>query len=160
GLGCRLVLRHRWTPLLLVLAVASLMPRAVTGHSSAGGSHDLATNSLVLHLVAVGLWAGGLAALVLHTVRGGGHLDLATRRFSALAAAGFVVMAVSGVVNAAVRVPLGQVFDGAYGFVVLAKGMALVVVGWLGWRQRTVAVTALAADPADRRAFTRLAVVE
>ncbi|WZU36219.1 hypothetical protein Rruber_05732 (plasmid) [Rhodococcus ruber] len=160
GLGCRLVLRHRWTPLLLVLAVASLMPRAVTGHSSAGGSHDLATNSLVLHLVAVGLWAGGLAALVLHTVRGGGHLDLATRRFSALAAAAFVVMAVSGVVNAAVRVPLGQVFDGAYGFVVLAKGVALVVVGWLGWRQRTVAVTALAADPADRRAFTRLAVVE
>lgn len=90
----------------------------------------------------------------------GGHLDLATRRFSALAAAAFVVMAASGVVNAAVRVPLGQVFDGAYGFVVLAKGMALVVVGWLGWRQRTVAVTALAADPADRRAFTRLAVVE
>ncbi|CDZ90072.1 Integral membrane protein [Rhodococcus ruber] len=160
GLGCRLVLRHRWTALLLVSAVASLMPRAVTGHSSAGGSHDLATNSLVLHLVAAGLWGGGLAALVLHTVRGGGYLDVATRRFSALAAAAFGVMAVSGMVNAAIRVPLGQLLEGAYGFVVLAKVVALAVVGGLGWRQRTVAVTALAADPADRRAFTRLAVVE
>ncbi|PND50541.1 copper resistance protein CopD [Rhodococcus sp. ENV425] len=160
GLGCRIVLRHRSTPLLLVSAVASLMPRAVTGHSSAGGSHDLATSSLVLHLLAAGLWVGGLAALMLHTVRGGGHLDVATRRFSALAAGAFGVMAVSGVVNAAVRVPLGQLLEGAYGVVVLAKGIALVVVGWLGWRQRTVTVSTLAADPADRRAFTRLAVVE
>ncbi|MEE2061732.1 cytochrome c oxidase assembly protein [Rhodococcus artemisiae] len=160
GLGCRLVLQHRWTPVLLVMAVGSLMPRALTGHSAGGGSHDLATNSLILHLVSAGLWVGGLAALVLHTVRGGGHLDVATRRFSALATVAFVVMAASGTINALVRVPLGEFLSGPYGFLILAKVAALGVVGWLGWRQRTVAVTALAADPFDRRAFILLAAIE
>lgn len=160
GLGSRLVLQHRWTPVLLVMAVLSLMPRALTGHSSAGGSHDLATNSLVLHLVAAGLWVGGLAALVLHAVRGGGHLDVATRRFSAMATVAFVVMAASGTVNALVRVPIGQLLSGPYGFVVMAKVLAFAVVGWLGWRQRTVAVTALAADPSNRGPFVRLALIE
>ncbi|QQM55737.1 cytochrome c oxidase assembly protein [Rhodococcus pyridinivorans] len=160
GLGCRLVLQHRWTPLLLVLAVGTLMPRALTGHSAGGGSHDLATNSLIFHLVAAGLWVGGLTALLLHAVRGGGHLDVATRRFSALATVAFVVMAASGTINALVRVPLGEFLSGPYGFLVLAKVAALGVVGWLGWRQRTVAVTALAVDPSNRRAFIGLAVVE
>ncbi|USI92775.1 cytochrome c oxidase assembly protein (plasmid) [Rhodococcus pyridinivorans] len=160
GLGCRLILQHRWTPLLLVLAVGSLMPRALTGHSAGGGSHDLATNSLILHLVAAGLWAGGLAALVLHAVRGGGHLDVATRRFSALATVAFVVMAASGIINALVRVPLREFLSGPYGLVVLAKVVALGVVGWLGWRQRTVAITALAADASNRGTFIRLAVIE
>ena len=160
GLGCRLVLQHRWTPLLLAAAVGTLMPRALTGHSSAGGSHDLATNSLVLHLVAAGLWVGGLTALVLHAMRGGGSLDVATRRFSVVATAAFVVMAASGTVNALVRVPLGQFLSGPYGYLVLAKVVALCLVGWLGWRQRVVALTALAADPSDRRAFVRLAVIE
>lgn len=120
----------------------------------------LPPNSLILHLVAAGLWAGGLAALVLHAVRGGGHLDVATRRFSALATVAFVVMAASGKINALVRVPLREFLSGPYGLVVLAKVVALGVVGWLGWRQRTVAITALAADASNRGTFIRLAVIE
>ncbi|UOT08544.1 cytochrome c oxidase assembly protein (plasmid) [Rhodococcus opacus] len=63
-------------------------------------------------------------------------------------------------INAAVRVPVGELLSSTYGMLVLAKVAALVVVGVLGWRQRVVAVTALAADPQDRSMFTRLAVVE
>ena len=58
------VLRWSWTPLLFAGALASLLPLALTGHSSAGGSHDLATNSLVIHLFAGAVWAGGLLALL------------------------------------------------------------------------------------------------
>jgi len=35
------VLRWSWTPLLLVGSLATLIPLGLTGHSSAGGSHDL-----------------------------------------------------------------------------------------------------------------------
>ena len=77
------VLRWSWTPLLFAGALVTLLPLALTGHSSAGGSHDLATNSLVIHLFAGAVWAGGLLALLAHAVRGGEHADLAARRFSA-----------------------------------------------------------------------------
>ena len=40
------VLRWSWTPLLLAGSLVTLLPLVLTGHSSAGGSHDLGTNSL------------------------------------------------------------------------------------------------------------------
>src|ERR1700744_808058 len=79
------VLRWSWTPLLLLASLATLIPLGLAGHSSAGGSHDLATNSLLIHLVAATLWAGGLLALLTHALRGGGHTDLAARRGAASA---------------------------------------------------------------------------
>ena len=42
---------------LLAGALLTLVPLGLTGHSSAGGAHDLATNSLLIHLVAGALWA-------------------------------------------------------------------------------------------------------
>ncbi|CAM2954390.1 cytochrome c oxidase assembly protein [Skermania piniformis] len=159
-LGCRATLRWVWTPLLLALALAGLMPLAVTGHSSAGGAHDVATNSLIWHLIAAVLWAGGLFALSAHARRDGAHLALAARRFSVVAGVAFVVMAVSGVLNALVRLPLGDLFQTTYGRLVLAKVAALVVLGVLGWQQRRRALPALAADPTSRWALIRFAGVE
>ena len=65
------VLRWSWTPVLLAGALITLVPLALTGHSSAGGAHDLATNSLLIHLIAGALWAGGLLALLAHAMRRG-----------------------------------------------------------------------------------------
>ena len=62
------VLRWSWTPLLFAGSLVTLLPLALTGHSSAGGSHDLATNSLLIHLIAGALWAGGLLALLVHAI--------------------------------------------------------------------------------------------
>src|ERR1700738_2855239 len=108
------VLRWSWTPLLLAASLVTLVPLGLTGHSSAGGSHDLATNSLLIHLVAGSLWAGGLLALLVHVFRGGQHADLASRRFSALALWCFVAMAGSGVVNALVRIQLPDLVRSEY----------------------------------------------
>jgi len=90
------VLRWGWTPVLLAGALASLFPLGLTGHSSAGGAHDLATNSLLIHLVAGAVWAGGLLALLAHAMRSGEHAFLAARRFSALALWCFGAMAFAG----------------------------------------------------------------
>jgi putative copper resistance protein D len=166
------VLRWSWTPLLLAGALVTLLPLALTGHSSAGGSHDLATNSLLIHLIAGALWAGGLLALLTHALRGGyggqersdrgmtQHADLAARRFSAVALWCFVAMALSGTVNAFVRIKPGDLLHSGYGWLVIGKAVALCTLGVIGWQQRRRGVAALAADPEARRPLIRLALIE
>jgi cytochrome c oxidase assembly factor CtaG/putative copper export protein len=141
------VLRWSWAPLLLAGSLVTLIPLGLTGHSSAGGSHDLATNSLLIHLVAASLWAGGLLALLSHALRGGDHTGLAARRFSAIALWCWVAMALSGLTNALVRVLPSDLLTTGYGRLVAAKFAALCVLGFLGWRQRRVAVAALSSSP-------------
>lgn len=157
AIASRAVLRWSWTPLLLVFALGTLMPIAVTGHSSSGGSHDVATNSLILHLIAATLWAGGLFAVLAHARRRGAYTDVATRRFSSIASVCFVVMAASGVINALVRVSVSDLFGTLYGRLILGKIVALVVLGFFGWIQRRRSLPALAANPESRGALIRFA---
>jgi cytochrome c oxidase assembly factor CtaG len=154
------VLRWSLTPFLFAGSLITLVPLGLTGHSSAGGSHDLATNSLIIHLFAGALWAGGLLALLTHALRGGEHADLAAPRFSRLAGWCFVAMAVSGVVNALVRIHLDELFGTTYGRLVIAKALALCLLGVFGWRQRRVALPALRADPTARGPLIRFALCE
>src|SRR5215207_10362264 len=154
------VLRWSWTPVLVAGALITLVPLGLTGHSSAGGSHDLATNGLLIHLVAGALWAGGLLALLVHAMRSGEHADLAARRFSALALWCFVAMAGSGVVNALVRIRLPDLVHTEYGWLIIAKAVALCLLGVIGWRQRRSGLAALNTNPAARGPLIRLAVVE
>lgn len=139
----------RWTfgirPLtgILGLALAAMAPIALTGHASSSGSHDLATTSLVLHVVGVTLWVGGLTALGWIAARGSKRLEAAVTRFSNLAVWAFVIVGASGLVNAAVRLGrFGEVFGSSYGQLVLAKLAALAVLGTFGYRQRKRIVAA------------------
>jgi putative copper resistance protein D len=156
------VLRWAWTPVLFAAALATLLPLGLSGHSSSGGAHDVATNSLLIHLIAGSLWAGGLIALLVHALRGGAgeHADLAARRFSAVALWCFVAMAFSGVINALVRMRPADLLSTSYGGLILAKIVALTVLGALGWQQRRKGVAALQRDPDARRPLIRLALVE
>lgn len=154
------VLRWAWTPVLLAGSLVTLLPLALSGHSSSGGAHDVATNSLLIHLVAGVVWAGGLMALWALAVRGGEHLDVAARRFSAIALWCFAAMALSGIVNALVRVRPGELFSTTYGWLLLGKAAALLVLGVLGLLQRRRSVRALADDPVARRPLIQLALVE
>ncbi|CAJ1581503.1 cytochrome c oxidase assembly protein [[Mycobacterium] wendilense] len=154
------VLRWSWTPILFLGSLVTLIPLGLTGHSAAGGSHDVGTNSLLIHLVAAALWAGGLFALLAHALRGGEHGALAARRFSSVALWCFVAMAVSGVVNALIRVRPGDLINTPYGALVGAKLLALCLLGFFGWRQRRSGLVALDADPTARGPLIRLALTE
>jgi len=157
------VLRWSWTPLLFAGSLLTLIPLGLTGHSSAGGSHDLATNSLLIHLVAASMWAGGLLALLAHALRNGDHTGLAARRFSMLALWCWVAMALSGLVNALVRVVPSELLTTDYGRLVVAKFVALCMLGVIGWRQRRSAVAKLQPESGQSRArgvLIRLAVIE
>ncbi|MDX6232388.1 MAG: hypothetical protein QOH68_1372 [Nocardioidaceae bacterium] len=133
----------RWTlgtrPLaaILGLALAAMAPIALTGHTASSGSHDLATTSLLLHLVGVTLWVGGLAALGWVALRGSKRLEPAILRFSSLAVWAFVIIGASGTINASVRLgSIGEVFGSAYGRLVVLKVAALAGLGVLGYLQR------------------------
>ena len=132
----------------------------MTGHSSSGGAHDIATNSLLIHLTAGALWVGGLLALLVHALRGGGHIDLAARRFSGLALWCFAAIAVSGFVNAAVRIEVSNIRHSTYGLLIVAKVAALAGLGVIGWRQRRSSIRALQLDPTSRRPLLPLALSE
>ena len=160
--GCRTVLTWGWSVVLLAIALAGPLPVAFTGHSSAGGAHDVATNSLVLHMLAASLWAGGLAAVLgVAAARGPdwrAALAKAVPRFSALALVCWLVLAFTGVVNALLRVPLDALDGTTYGALVLGKLLALLALGAFGAWHRRASVARAAGG--DARALLRLGGVE
>lgn len=145
----------------LLFGVLSLLPLALAGHSAAGGNHDLAANSLILHIIAAVIWFGGLFAVVTYALASGRWRALAVRRFSRVAFWLILVVGVSGVINAAVRVSLADLFTSTYGWIVVAKVGALGVLGALGavHRRRTIASLDEAPDP-PRSLFVRFGLVE
>jgi cytochrome c oxidase assembly factor CtaG/putative copper export protein len=134
-----------WTVVGFVTAVGGLLPVATSGHSAVGGSHDIATDSLMLHVVAAALWVGGLLAVLLVAASSRRALRTALPRFSAIAAWCWSVLALSGLVNLAVRVELTpQAMLTPYGAVVAVKTVALGMLGLLGLVHRRRSVPAAA----------------
>jgi cytochrome c oxidase assembly factor CtaG/putative copper export protein len=146
--------------LLLLVALAALVPPLLTGHSANAGDHDMATSSLVVHVVAATVWVGGLLGLVLHARRSRAVLSVAVPRFSQIALWSYVAVGLSGAVNVWVRMDgLDQLWDTRYGLLVLAKVAALVTLGWFGHRHRERLVPAVAGQR-SQAAFLRFAAGE
>ena len=102
--ACRTVLGWGWTAVTFGLCLLGPLPVALTGHSATGGAHDVASDSLVLHVVAACLWVGGLVA-VLGTAAARGPdrasaLATAVPRYSRLALVCWLTLGITGVVNA------------------------------------------------------------
>jgi cytochrome c oxidase assembly factor CtaG/putative copper export protein len=143
---------------LVLLAVAGLWTMSLTGHAAGTLYHDVAVDLQFLHLVAVSVWVGGLIALVLSHRALGQHLAVTVQRYSVLAGGCLVVVAVSGVLGAAVRVQTVAGIWSTYGAVLILKSSALIAVGAIGWWQRNRLVLQLTRG--RRRAFLHLSLVE
>jgi cytochrome c oxidase assembly factor CtaG/putative copper export protein len=143
--------------LTAVVAGAALLPPAFTGHAASAGNHQIAVTSLALHVLAASLWLGGLAGLL--AVRRVRRFAETASRYSRLALVCFVATGISGVANGLVRLGgLSSLGTTRYGVLVLAKVLALVLVGLIGALHRSRTLPALAAGrPA---AFVRLAAGE
>ncbi len=140
-----------------VLAMLTLLPPALTGHSAGAGNHQVAVTSLALHVLAASLWVGGLAGLLL--IRRHRRFADTADRYSRLALACFAATAISGAVNAAVRLgSLQALTTSRYGALVLVKVMALLAVGVIGAAHRSRTLPALRAG--RPWAFLRLAAGE
>jgi len=139
---------NRLKPALFPTAAAflGLLPLAVSGHAAGTQGHGMAVNALGLHLVAVSVWVGGLvAAVALRSADQESNLTVA-RRYSSLALFAFVVIAVSGVGAASVRLASPAQLFTPYGQLILLKAAILLVVGLLGayYRRRLLPKAGLA----------------
>ena len=140
-----------------VLSLVALLPLALAGHSAGTADHMNAVDSLLLHLLGVCLWVGGLAALLLSSGRLGAQLPAVARRYSTLAGWCFVVVAVSGLINAGLQVGAWSNLANTYGALVIGKSVALVLLGIAGFLHRRSTLNRIADGG---RWFARLAAVE
>lgn len=143
---CIAVTNHTALFFVGLAAVGTLVPMALQGHSASVSGHAMAITSMGLHLVFVSVWLGGVLTLIL--LRGiidADRLPVIVSRFSTLAIIAFIVVAVSGVANAMVRIGSIDALVGTpYGQLVLAKVAAMVVLGAFGFWQRGYLVKRMA----------------
>ncbi|GII90087.1 bifunctional copper resistance protein CopD/cytochrome c oxidase assembly protein [Sinosporangium siamense] len=144
---------------LLLLALATLLPPALTGHASSSPNHDLATTGVAVHVISMALWVGGLVVVAVHAMRKQPHLDIAAARFSRMALWCFIALGLSGLFAALARLTsLGDLFTSSYGWLLIAKTVLFVVLGVIGWWHRGRTVPQIAQGRPG--AFLRLAVGE
>lgn len=128
--------KHLGLLVAVVLGLASLIPLAFSGHSAGSASHGLAVNSIGLHLLGICIWVGGLVALSF-TYKSDQRTEL-VHRYSALALFGFVLVGLSGVASAWIRIgTIQNLFATGYGQVVALKILVLIVLGVFGFTYRT-----------------------
>lgn len=151
-----------WTPTLFVaiLAAASLVPMATQGHAGEEASHEAAVMSLVIHTLAAAVWLGGLILLVVvrpALTRAEMHTTLL--RYSSIALAAFIVVALSGTVRASIGLGGWDALWSPYGALVLAKAVTLVMLGVLGaWYRRRLINRA--SQPRGSRRFWGVVILE
>ena len=158
AVACRTVRTSHGARWLLAAAVFGLLPTTLAGHAASAADHQLAVSSLVVHVVSATLWVGGLLGVLL-LLRTAADLAPAVRRFSTLALACFVLVALSGLLSAWERLGTSAAaWTSGYGALVLAKAALLLALGAAGQRHRARLVPALAAG--RRGAFLSFAAVE
>ena len=155
----RIVLRPSWAALLMLAALAGLLPQALSGHASGSDDHDVAIDTMIFHLVGISLWIGGLLAFLGMVRQNVANLPVIARRYSNLALVAFIAVAISGIANAWIRLTyLSDLWTTGYGRLVVLKAVALIALGAFGYAQRARALPAIAAG--RRRPLVRLASVE
>ncbi|TQL02457.1 putative copper resistance protein D [Cellulomonas sp. SLBN-39] len=144
-----------------VLVLVALWQQAQTGHAAGAASHEVATQSMVLHLVGAAVWIGALAALAVLGGRLGTDVAPAVARYSVVAGWCVAGVALSGVVNGVVRLGGWDGLTTTYGLLLLVKVALFVVLALLGLAHRRRTVPRLAqVAPAGRWLLWRLVLVE
>jgi len=142
GVAALFAARRPAGPRLAVLGAAAagaLFVHAQAGHAeTASPVRLLNVADQWLHMLAAGVWVGGLVWLLLG-LRGldGAERTAAVRRFSQLAFAAVAVLAVTGVLRAVPEVgSLGALVSTSFGVTLLVKSGLFVALMGLAWRNR------------------------
>jgi len=133
---CVLVTRIRTvaaTNALLLLSLIAVIAPIFASHSASSGSHALAIGSLIVHVVALTFWVGGLIAI---TVLSAADRAIALPRFSALALWSVIAVVLSGSANAWARLNFQSAWDSNYARLVILKVVITAVLIYLGYLNR------------------------
>ena len=118
---------------LLLISLAALVAPVFESHSASSGSHALAIGSLVVHVVAISFWVGGLIAI---SFLNAADRAIALPRFSALALWGAVAVSVSGTANAWARLNFKDAWSSDYARIVLVKLLLTSTLIFFGYLNR------------------------
>jgi putative copper resistance protein D len=114
------------------IAMAGLYPLAESGHASSDVGHAVAVNSMLLHLVGISVWVGGLVALyAIYFDQSDKRLDL-VKRYSTLALFAFILVAISGLTGGFIRLYQPEDLLSSYGLLLIAKAAILLLLGAFG----------------------------
>ncbi|QNE18541.1 hypothetical protein F1D05_12295 [Kribbella qitaiheensis] len=150
AVGIRRVQTSSAAGLGVLVAIAALVPPALTTYPRNESYVVLAGAALVIHVIAATTWVGGLAGLVRYGRASRQGLPMVLERFSQVALASSIAVLVSGVISAAGRLAakgggfssaMDVLTSDAYGGLLLAKTLAFVVLIICGWfhRRRVIA---------------------
>jgi copper transport protein len=130
---------RRWQfGLVAGAAAGAMLVDVLNGHAASGSSWLLQVGVQWLHVVGVGVWIGGLAALLV-AIRGLPSADKAqaVRRFSTSAGLALALVAGTGFLRALSEVQaFDALFGTGFGFVVILKTLALGFLALLGATNR------------------------
>lgn len=139
-----------------VFALLAIVPLSLIGHAGGADDHWTAVNGMLLHLGGVCLWVGGLVVLACLAGllddpapgRGWGSptpvlTGVVLQRFSALATLSILLVAVSGVVSASLRVTTLEGLTTEYGVLLIVKVALTLILGALGWMHRQATIPQL-----------------
>jgi cytochrome c oxidase assembly factor CtaG len=119
--------------ILLALTIAGLVAPVFESHAASGGSHSLVIGSLVIHVIALALWVGGVIALGTLSAQ---DRPVAVPRFSQMALWSAIAVVISGTINAWARLNFADAWNSSYAFIVLGKIFATVILLWIGYLHR------------------------
>jgi cytochrome c oxidase assembly factor CtaG/putative copper export protein len=121
------------TNVLLLIAFLGLVAPLFQSHSASSSSHALAIGSIIIHVVALALWVGGIVAILLLSP---GDRAVALPRFSAMALWSVIAVVASGAANAWARLNFQSAWDSGYARVVIIKVLLTTVLIYLGYINR------------------------
>ena len=143
-----------YTAILLLISLIAISAPVFQSHAASSGSHALAIGSLLIHVIALSFWVGGVIAI---TLLNQDDRKISLPRFSQIALWAAIAVVISGVINASARLNFAAAWTSSYAYVVILKVLVTFVLLYFGYKHRNY----LAAKPSvNWRAMTRLISVE
>jgi putative copper resistance protein D len=118
---------------LLLISIVGLVAPVFQSHAASGGSHSLVIGSLLIHVIALSMWVGGILAIAMLSAS---DRAIAVPRFSQLALWSAIAVVISGTVNAWTRLNFESAWNSTYAFLVIAKTVATIALVGLGYLHR------------------------
>ena len=124
------------TYLSLLIALIAIVAPVFQSHGSSSGRHGLAIGALVIHVIALSFWVGGLFGL---TQLSKEQKLIALPRFSELALWSAITVVITGAATAWTRLDSIEAWQSKYGAITLLKiSLAVTLVGFGALHRRWI----------------------
>ena len=120
----------------LLIALIAIIAPVFQSHGSSSGNHGLAIGALIIHVIALSFWVGGLFGLTQLSKQ---QKLIALPRFSEIALWSAITVVISGAATAWTRLDSLQAWQSKYGVITLVKiSLAFTLVGFGALHRRWI----------------------